>query len=345
MVFDGLTRMEIPHERLVEGLPVTLDTLRGSRNRIDWDLFVQLSERVEELCDGPKGLFQLGHDQFRSSPSFGFMRTVARVFRRPRDLYWMGTVWFGRSLFSILEDEFEDLPEKRIREVIRIPDRYRDCPQLFHIMHGVLTATPQLLRYTDAQVEMDLIPRQATYVITPPARERFASRTIASLTSRYAAWGLIGAMSEQQDELKESYQALSDAREQVAAQAEQLQLTHRIGQELGEHVELDEFTRALATVFEEHLPDRRIALWLQPLDTGDETLLHKGAGMSGPSAQTYPLQTGKGKVGRLEVWGGESDTEKSRDEMLQGLVPWIALALDNARSHAALRAAGIEPIR
>ena len=52
-----------------------------------------------------------------------------------------------------------------------------------------------------------------------------------------------------------------------------------------------------------------------------------------------------GMQSRLEVWGSESDPDKSRDEMLEGLVPWIALALDNARSHAALRAAGIEPPR
>ncbi|MDH3213387.1 MAG: hypothetical protein OEM05_12965 [Myxococcales bacterium] len=345
MVFDGLTRREIPHERLVEGLPVTLEMLRGFRKRVDWDVFVQLNERLEELCGGPEDLFQLGHDQLRESSSFAFMRPVARVFRRPRDLYWMGTVWFGRSLFSILEDEFEDLPDKRIREVIRIPAGYRDCPQLFHILHGVLTATPQLLRYMDAQVEMELTPRQATYEITPPARERFARRTIASLTSRYAAWGLVGAMSDQQDELKESYQELSAAREQIAAQAEQLQLIHAIGRELSEHVELDAFTRTVAEVFEKHLPDRRIALWLQPLGAETEALLHKGAGMSGPPARSHPLLTGKGTVGRLEVWGGESDSDARRDELLEGLIPWIALALDNARSHAALQAAGVEPPR
>jgi hypothetical protein len=182
-------------------------------------------------------------------------------------------------------------------------------------------------------------------VITPPARERFAHRTIASLTSRYSAWGLIGAMSEQQDELKESYQELSAAREQVAAQAEQLQLIHAIGRELSEHVELDAFTRTVAEVFEHHLPDRRIALWLQPLNAQTESLLHKGAGMSGPPARSYPLVTGKGTVGRLEVWGGEADGDERRDALLEGLVPWIALALDNARSHAALQAAGIETAR
>jgi hypothetical protein len=342
LAFDGLTERGIPHERLVEGLPVDLDELRGFRKRIDWDTFVQICERLEELYGGPEGLYQLGRDQFRGTSSFDFMRAVARVFRRPRDLYWMGTVWFGRSLFSILEDEFQDLPGKRIREVIRIPAPHRDCPQLFHLMHGALTAVPRILRYVDAEVEMELRPRQATYLITPPGREKFARRTIASLTSRYAAWGLIDAMSEQQAELKESFQELSEAREQLAVRAEQLHRIQEIGQKLGDHAGLEAFTGALAAVFAEHLPEWSIAIWLRPLDGGPETLLHKGRGLSG-APRSYPLRTGGGSVGRLEVWGDAGDAAPDRAELLEGLIPWIALALDNARTHAALQAAGVAP--
>ncbi len=329
-VFDGLTVRGIPHERLVDGLPVSLDTLRGFRKRVDWDLFVQLNERLEELCGGPEELFALGRNHLRSASSFGFMRLVARVFRRPRDLYWMGTVWFGRSLFSNLEDEFEDLPDGRIREVVRIPAAYRDCPQMFHLTHGVLTAVPKLLRHPEADVEMKLDDREATYFIRPPAQERFARRKLAALTSRFSAWELVEAMSEQQEELKQSYRELGAAREQVVAQARQLQLVHQLGEELSAHVGVDALTDGLADVFARHLPDHRIALWLRSREGEDETLLRPAAA-SAPPDRTYPLKTGSGPVGRLEVWGGQVS---DRDELLEGLVPWIALALDNARSHA-----------
>jgi hypothetical protein len=339
--FDGLSKRGIPHERLVEGLPVTLAELRGFGQRIDWDLFVQLCERVEEICGGPEGLFRLGHDQFGGSSTFGFMRQVARVFRRPRDLYWMGTVWFGRALFSILEDDFKDLPDKRIREVIRIPPQYRDCPQLFHLMHGSLTAAPSLLRYADAQVDMVLAPREATYLITPPEREKFRRPKLASLTSRFGAWELIETLSGQQDELKENIQGLSTAFAEVS---EQLKLVQVIGHELCEQDEVDELARALAGAFEKHLPDRKIALWLQPLDAADETPLLEIAGGPGPPTRTYSLRAGRAVVGRLEVWGGASDTDPRRTDLLEDLVPWIALALDSARSRAALRAAALGPL-
>jgi hypothetical protein len=345
MVFDGLNRRGIPSERLVEGLPVSLDDLRGFRKRVDWDLFVRLNERLEELCGGPGGLFQLGHDQFQRSSTFGFMRQVARVFRRPRDLYWMGTTWFGRSLFSIVEGEFRDLPDKRIEEIIRIPEGYRDCPQLFHVMHGSLTSAPNLIRFPDAQVEMELAPRQATYLITPPQREAFQRPRISKLTSRFAAWDLIEALSKQQDEFKESIQELNSSRDDFV---EQLALVREIGHELSRQVGLDEVTRTLATHFEKHLPEWRVALWHQPLDAGKEVLLFAAPGASDRPPRSYPLRTARGVVGRLDVWPSDAQAESMADsrrgELLEGLVPWIALALDGARSHAALRNSAIGPL-
>ncbi len=338
--FDGLTKRGIPHEQLVEGLPVTLDQLTGFGQRIDWDLFVQLCERMEEIVGGPEGLFALGHDQFQGSSTFGFMRRVARVFRRPRDLYWMGTVWFGRALFSILDDDFKDLPDKRIREVIRIPPPHRDCPQLFHLMHGSLTAAPSLLRYPDAEVKMDLTPRQAVYWITPPEREKFARSRIAKLTSRYGAWELIESLSSQQDELKANIQAVSAAHAEVS---EQLKLVRVIGEELCEQIGVEEVSRALAGVFEKHLPEWRLALVVQAPDAAEETLL-QAAQVSGPPTHSFPLRTARGAIGRLDAWSGESGTDPQRVELLEGLVPWIALALDGARAHAALRPAAPGPV-
>lgn len=341
MVFDGLAKRGIPAERLVDGLAVRLEDLRGFRKRIDWDVFVQLSERLEELLGGPAGLFDLGHDQFHASSTFGFMRQVARVFRRPRDLYWMGTTWFGRTIFSVLEADFRDLPDQRIQEVVRIPARYRDCPQLFHVMHGSLTAAPQLLRFDDARVEMELQPRQATYLITPPERGRFPRRGIARLTSRFAAWDLIDVMSKQQDELKESLVEMGAAR---AAAAGQLAGIGAIGFELCRCAEMDELARALPDVFAKHLPDWRIAIWLRPLDGGEPELIHKAVGVTGSPLHDFTLRTGRGVVGRMQAWAAPGDTPLRGAALLEGLVPWLAMALEGARSHAALRAAAIGPL-
>jgi len=339
MAFDGLNKRGIPHERLVEGLPVTLDQLTGFGKRIDWDLFVQILERLEQIVGGPEGLFELGHDQFKGSSTFGFMRRVARVFRRPRDLYWVGTTWFGRALFSHLEDEFKDLPHNKIREVIRIPPHHRDCPQLFHIMHGSLTATPSLIRYPDARVEMELTSRQATYLITPPKRDKFIRPRIASLTSRFAAWELIDSLSDQQEELKENVQRLSRG---LAEKSQQLQLVQQIGQELCEQAGSDELARALSGLFEKHLPGWKIALWLQTADEGDERVLLEAVGVAGPADRSYRLRAARGPVGRLEAW--EATATPDGGELLESLVPWIGLALDGARSHAVLREAALGPL-
>ena len=63
--------------------------------------------------------------------------------------------------------------------------------------------------------------------------------------------------------------------------------------------------------------------------------------MSGPPACDYRLETGKGSVGRLEVWNPSERAD--RLELLEALVPWMALALDGARSYAVVREAAIGP--
>ena len=40
---------EVDLQALVAGLPVTLDQLRDTKNRIGWDVFADLLERVDEL--------------------------------------------------------------------------------------------------------------------------------------------------------------------------------------------------------------------------------------------------------------------------------------------------------
>ena len=41
-------------ELLVRGLPVPVAALRDTGRRIDWDLFVDLMERAEDLFGGPE---------------------------------------------------------------------------------------------------------------------------------------------------------------------------------------------------------------------------------------------------------------------------------------------------
>lgn len=333
LAFDGLEANGIPFQRLVNGLPTTLEVLQDPKQRVDWDLFARVCERLEELLDGPQGLLKLGRENFHSSSSFGFMRKVAGVFVRPRDLYWMGTNWFGRSLFTNVDGTFEDLPDGRVREVLRIEDGYTDCPQLFHIMLGGLVAAPRLLGQGEAQVRMQLGPRRAVYTIKPPGPSRFPIRPFVLFKSRYASWQLIDTLSHEQRELNRSLADMNEDLEAAVTSLDELNKASVIGREIATHVVPGDFAEALEKALAQHAPNCGIALWLEPQDGGDATnLLRTSPERSGSPTRTFQLVNGPRRVGRLEVW---DDPGQLQPDLLDELIPWIALGLDNARANAA----------
>jgi hypothetical protein len=333
LAFDGLKAKGIPIEKLVNGLPIGREVLEDENQRVDWDLFVRVCERLEELLGGPKALVALGRENFHSSSSFGFMRKVASVFMRPRDLYWMGTNWFGRSLFTNVDGSFEDLDDGRVRETLKIADGYRDCPQLFHIMRGGLVSAPRLLNHPDAEVEMELGPGQAVYTITPPGQARFRSSPVAMLTSRYAAWGLIDAMSHEQRELNRNLAEMNGELHEAVGILEELRKATVVGREIATHVHPGDFAQALEKALGQHIPNRGVALWIEPIDGESTNLLYTRLEGSEAPTRTYQLANGPRRVGRLEIWDSE---RKLEPDLLDELLPWIALGLDNVRANAAL---------
>jgi hypothetical protein len=278
-------------------------------------------------------LESIGHDHFATS-SFAFLRRVARAFWRTRDVYWLGTTWFGRSLFSIVEAEYADLPGGRIQETLTIPSNYRDCPQLFHILRGALRAAPHVMGEEDALVEMVLEPREAVYTITPPPRQELLRRLARRLRAPLNMRSMIDELAEQQELIARSNRGLRVAQGKIAAQAEELQRINAIGHELAQHIELEPLTEALINLLHKHHRARGVALWLRSLDGDEEALLCQDGATSGPPSRTHSLETANRPVGRLELWGDDPSPE--RPDLLDKLVSWISIALDNARSYSAL---------
>src|SRR5258708_32008822 len=86
-------------ERLVEGLPVSLDHLRHRGERIDWDVFARICDRIEEACAGKLTLEQVGA-RMVEVPSNDFFRRVGKLVVRPLDLYRIGERLIAPELFA-----------------------------------------------------------------------------------------------------------------------------------------------------------------------------------------------------------------------------------------------------
>jgi hypothetical protein len=94
-------------------------------------------------------------------------------------VYLMGD-WFGRMLFSVTESTTSRRDDGRILQVVRIPEPYRPCAEFFWLCKGAMEAAPLLLSQSRAEVEADIGPRSAAFLIAPPAA--------LSLPQRYRVW-------------------------------------------------------------------------------------------------------------------------------------------------------------
>ncbi|MCG8591534.1 MAG: ATP-binding protein [Proteobacteria bacterium] len=328
----------IPAEDLIADTSLSLEVLRRGDKRIPWNDWAALCERIQVLVGGTDSLVQLMSEHVRVPGGFDFIRKVAALMYTPRDVFWAGTVFMGRNLFSIVQDDFQDLPDGRIQEVLRIPPPYRDSPAFFHIMRAVLIGTPGLIGAPDAVVEMELAPRRAVYTISPPPYPWRRRSLLRTLTTPFATRTAIEELSAQQRELKQYHDALLEANREIQSQARDLERVDVLGKELANHIEMEPLTDALVHVLEGQFSCGGLALWLRPLERPDLVLLRTAGERSGPPLRSFRLEAAQREVGRLDIWDDDQRPLRGRASLLVRLIPWIAIAVDNARSYEALHA-------
>ncbi len=194
---------------LTDGLPVSPHHLAVAKNRVTWDLLVALAARLESMFGSRQALEAVYRDHLQSA-RYSFFPAVLKLLLNPRDIYWAGTAWFGPSLFSIIDGQFEELADGRLRETLVIPECYADCPQLFALMRGGLEATPGLVGLPNAKVEMSVAPRRVVYTITPPtSRPRIGSRVVEIFTRRRAI-AVFETLSAQQEQVHENFETIAE---------------------------------------------------------------------------------------------------------------------------------------
>jgi len=238
---------------LTDGLAVSPEHIENPRNRVDWDVLVAVTARLEELFGGIEALENL-YFEFFLWPEHMYVPKVARYLLTPSNLYWAGTRWIGPSLFPVIDGCFETLEDGRLRETLVIPDRYADSPQTFALMRGALRAAPSLFDLPPARVEMELRPRRCVFTITlPQARPSLRHRISAWFTDRHGR-PLLDSLVEQQVELQENYDEIDAAQDQIAEQAKRLEETNWALQEQNEELErrVAERTASLAREIELH---------------------------------------------------------------------------------------------
>lgn len=202
----------------------------GDVDRVDWDEFCVLIARVEQLIGGPDALRVAGRS-IAGSPVVGGQTRILALLASPTTLYWASNRWGGPSLFANVQNAMRVVGRNRLELELRIPDAYRDCPQLFAMNAGVFESLPALLGLPHSIVTIDVMPRRCTYWIVLPPSLTLWSRLRRAMMALFSTRMVIEELATQQLELKERYLSLEAAHRQAQEQQRTAELARDVAED------------------------------------------------------------------------------------------------------------------
>ena len=352
-LIDAALEHGIPMAEFLAGLPERRQDLTNPRRHASWDTFATLVDRLEKVLSSEEALRRVGESQFNGE-SFRAFRRVGGALASPRDLYRLGARWGGPSLFPMIRASQADTADGRLRQTLELTDGHRACPGFFHIVHGAMRAGPRVLGHPDSEVEMTLTARGAEYLIRPYQADRAGTltRLVRRIRARFDFPVMLAELEQQQSSLEESYRELRVAHDEIQKRTRDLERVDKIGRMLSEHIELDRVVVVLIGILVEDLRLAGVEVWLsrktERVAPGPDALnsrfFRRGGDVSGNPTAALELEAAGQPIGRLLVWDRTADPDGARQRFLARLLPWISMALDNARSYEALElhAAGLE---
>ena len=346
LILDGSKSGDLSLDQLTSGLGVTPKFLSDPSNQISWDVLVAITDRLADQLGGPDALRQFGEDNI-ATDTFGIFKAVGRVLSHPRDIYFMGVRWMGPSLFPMVTAKMTERPDGVLVQQLTIEDGHRDCPSLFYVLQGCLAAAPVALGHGYSNVEIQLEPGRATYLIHPrTSSSGRAGRVFRAIRARFLFPSMLRELENQQAEIEDSYHELREAHDKISAQASDLTQVNAIGQRLSEHIDLPRLVDVLIRIMLNELGILGVELRLAhaevaspPIDPSggiEPRLIRKTGQTEGPASRTYLLEAAAQPLGTLKVWHAQNEQEAADAALLERLIPWIAMSLDNARTYEAL---------
>jgi signal transduction histidine kinase len=203
-----MERQRIPPAPLLRGLPVSEGELRALGQRVDWDVWVELVERLQTNLGGPAELERFTLLATAEPGPHQFQR-VAQLVSSPRSLYRLNSRWGVPNQYRNMISTCEELDSGSLRIVNTIPDRYRGSLAAFRAAAAVLRGLPKVVGLPEAKllsqhvsthrVEVTLVPPSSRTLL---ARVRHAKRRLSGLYS------MIEQLGAQEHELEEKHRAL-----------------------------------------------------------------------------------------------------------------------------------------
>ena len=314
ILIEPLAAKRVSVEDLVEGTGVSPARLRDKKERIDWADYVAIMRNVRPHFSDEE-YRELGRSYMRS-PGLRFAFVIARLVFSPLDIYR----WFnkpregvGNQMFTcIVPSHHEPAPNQIVLE-LTLPDGYEVCWDFFLISSGNMEELPRLFGLPRAKLELSQIPRGARMEI------EIASPRIPILQRiwRFVTWPFTA---------RSAARELKKAHETLALQATQLRTAHTITGLAQRALELGPALDTIAKALVE-----QAGFASAEIELGDGSRIAR-AGMPNDQPKLERTLTARAgqPIARLAVCPDADAVREEREELLEFIVPGLAIAIENA---------------
>lgn len=311
-----MRQKKVPLDPILAGLRIELDARGNPTDRVDWDDYVEMIERLTAT---------VGDDLLAGwGDADADMQGIAGFFVSSRTFFHFAFSTLYGSFMPHMRLRVEDLGGNRTRLTAEIPEPYRASADVLRVSSGGFRTFGQFVGDPrPITVEAEITPRRGVYTLTfPPAR------SLAARLERAARAFLMPAVAEQvATELERNRRDVQHAFAELEATYARLSLVHDVAQALGRVSDVDGVAEVIGAALRDRLGCTDAHVLIETTDGGDLHVL-RGAAAEGQPTRRYALETRGRHVGWLDVSGY---APRERDDVLPQLLPWFALSLDRAR--------------
>ncbi len=336
VVLRAVKAKGISLESALEGTGVALALAQKKGERVSWDQYVRIMANARRIFSSEE-LVSLGGAVLRSPFIRPFSVLGKLLFTAP-EFYRFAlqkTSGAGNQQFSCVEPSYTEAGDHQIQIMLKLAPGYADCPEFFLISKGTFVDLPRVVGLPPSQVEMTLVPYGAQYLVRMPQGGGVLGRVKRAIAYPFAARAVALELKDANEALTARFHELERAKEEISRRAEQLEIVSALGRELTAYTELAPLARALAHQLTARLSSEGMILSVGSVGEALSTVYAEGR-TDGPGKRDLTLAAGGVSIGRLELWRAQAP-ESDQSDFLDDLVPWISIAVNNARSFDLLK--------
>ena len=338
MFFRELEKKGVPPSVLVDGVGYPVAHFQDKHERIEWTAFVRLMENAPRFWTDHEITAMGG--AWIDSPFLRHTRLIAGTFFTPKQFYaWLASDknrgrGGGDQMFSCTTTVFRDLGPDRLSVEVQLDEGCAPCPAFFLLTKGGFEDIPRLVGKPKASVVMTSLERGARYDVQLPfGSDRVSTihRAVRWLSSPAAA---ARELDDAHETLRARYEQLEAARAKLAAQAAALQTAHTVNALVQKNLDLDLTIEAIANALVDQAGFACVRVALNAEVDGVKVVRSFERGSGGAARLERVLgRHGGHPTGKLTVFAHASANVSEREELLEFIVPSIAMAIDNAISY------------